>query len=206
MKRFAVGLGNVWLMLGFAFGAVACDKTPEPAAATKEPPAQQGSVPSASASSAPAPAPTPANKELTWQPPASFQVAQSPGTMRKATYKIPKAKGDSEDAEVSVISAGGGLDANIDRWAGQFEGKPKPKRSTKKVGELDVTLVELDGTFNGGGMPGAAPSAPKAKWRMLAAIVEVGGQTTFFKLTGPDATVNGARKDFDALVASFSVK
>jgi hypothetical protein len=71
------------------------------------------------------------------------------------------------------------------------------------VGGLKVSRVEI--TFSGGNMPGS-PATPIKKWRLLGAIVEVGGETTFFKLTGPDATVLAARKDFDTLVNSFKVK
>jgi len=207
MTRFARG----FLVLVSLAAVAACDKKAEPPPAPKSE-APVVSAPVAPTGTAPAVASTPvptaasAHKELTWQAPASFQTAPNPSTMRKATYKIAKAKGDTEDAELSVIGAGGGLEPNIQRWAGQFEGKPTPKRSTKKVGDLDVTLVELDGTFSGGGMPGMAPAAPKAKWKMLAAIVELGDEATFFKLTGPEATVGAARKDFEALVASLKVK
>ncbi len=209
MTRFAQGFS---VLLSLA-AVAACDKKAEPPPSPKSeapvvsaPVAPMGTAPAVASSPTVAPAPASAHKELTWQAPASFQTAPNPSTMRKATYKIAKAKGDTEDAELSVIGAGGGLEPNIQRWAGQFEGKPTPKRSTKKVGDLDVTLVELDGTFSGGGMPGMAPAAPKAKWKMLAAIVELGDEATFFKLTGPEATVGATRKDFEALVASLRVK
>ena len=36
--------------------------------------------------------------------------------------------------------------------------------------------------------------------------VDLGTTLYFFKLTGPEATVNAAKKDFDAFVASFQKK
>ncbi|MFO0638361.1 MAG: hypothetical protein U0183_04055 [Polyangiaceae bacterium] len=182
----------------------ACDKPKEPEPAPKAAEAAK-SLPSASASTPPTEPPKAAG-ELAWDAPASFATVPNASPMRKATYKIAKASGDTEDAELSVIVAGGGVEANVARWAGQFQEKPTPKRQDRKVGPLAVTIVELDGTFTGGGMPGMAPAAPKAKWKMLAAIVESGGEATFFKLTGPAATVAAARKDFDALVASLRLK
>lgn len=194
----------VALLLPLAALATACDKPkePEPAPKAAEPPK---ALPAASAEAKASAPPKPAG-EIAWDAPASFTSVPNASPMRKATYKIAKASGDSEDAELSVIVAGGGVEANVARWAGQFEEKPTPKRQDRKVGALSVTLVELDGTFTGGGMPGMAPAAPKAKWKMLAAIVESGGEATFFKLTGPSATVSAARKDFDALVASLRLK
>lgn len=205
MKRFAWAV----LVTASVCGSIAgCDKPKELPPPEKASPSPSGAPTSAASapSTPPSAAPSTGKKELVWEAPASFQSVPSTSSMRKATYKIAKAKGDTEDGELSVISAGGGLEPNIQRWVGQFVEKPAPKRSTKKVGELTVTLVELDGTFAGGGMPGAAPAGPKTKWKMLAAIVEQGEETTFFKLTGPEATVSAARKDFDTFVGSFKVK
>lgn len=197
----AMKLRPLALVLALLVPVVGCDKPKEPEPVAKAPEAAKVEPSVAPVASA-APA---AKKGLVWEAPPSFHSAPSPSAMRKATYKIDKAKGDPEDAELSVIVAGGGLEANVGRWAGQFEGKPAPTRSERTVGDLKVTIVELEGTFTGGGMPGMAPVAPKPKWRLLGAIVERGDEATFFKMTGPDATVKGARKDFDALVASFKV-
>jgi len=197
MKLPAPSRSVARLSLSILLALAGCDKPKEPEPVAKAPEAPKAPT------SASAPAAEPQKKGLTWEAPASFHSAPNPSAMRKATYKIDKAKGDPEDGELSVIVAGGGVDANVGRWAGQFEGKPTPTLRTRDVGPLKVTHVELEGTFTGGGMPGMAPAAPKPKWRLLGAIVEAGGEATFFKLTGPDATVKAAQRDFDALVASF---
>jgi hypothetical protein len=127
--------------------------------------------------------------------------------MRKATYKIPKAAGDPEDAELTVTQVGGTIDANIERWVGQFGGaKDSLKRTREKVGTFDVTVVELAGKFAGSGMPGAPPAAPKDNWALLGAIVEPLDPPYFFKMTGPKKTVAAARADFDRLVKSLRAK
>ena len=127
--------------------------------------------------------------------------------MRKATYKIAKAAGDPEDAEMSVSQVGGGLDANIDRWVGQFKGsKDTMKRTTQKVGAFNVTVVELKGTFGGGGMPGQPAAGAKDHWALLAAIVEGVDPPYFFKMTGPEKTVAASRPEFDKLIGSFHAK
>jgi hypothetical protein len=189
----------------FGFGVVACDKPPEPA-------------PSASPDRAPAAAPAsnaavkeaaPAKpSEVVYEAPAGWQKVENPNPMRKATFKIPRAEGDSEDAEMSVSQAGGGVDANIQRWVGQFErGKDDPvARKQVKVGDLDVTTVELHGTFAGSGMPGAPAAGPKPNWALLGAIVETQGSLTFFKLTGPEKTIQSAKPAFDKFVEGFRAK
>ncbi|MGZ3416457.1 MAG: hypothetical protein ACXVEF_04120 [Polyangiales bacterium] len=141
---------------------------------------------------------------LAWDAPASFTKADNPSPMRKATYKAPKTGADADQPELAVTVAGGSVDANVDRWAGQFDGEAKKTmvKEQRKVGSLDITVVQLKGSFNGGGMPGA-PAGPKAGWALLAAIVPVGDQSWFFKMTGPEASVNAAKKDFDALIGSL---
>ncbi|WP_437805236.1 hypothetical protein [Sorangium sp. So ce1078] len=194
--------------------AAACSKTPEPTATSApEPPAT--SKPAAPAQATPAPKPAPAGGqqaaagELAWDAPASFESAPNPNAMRKATYKIKRAAGDTEDAELSISQAGGSVDANITRWVGQFSQKSddSPKRTESKVNDIKVTVVEVKGTFAGSGMPGMPAQDPKSSYALLGAIAETpSGDLWFFKMTGPEKTVTGARADFDKLVSSLRVK
>jgi hypothetical protein len=122
--------------------------------------------------------------------------------MRKATLRIPKAAGDAEDAELSVSDAGGSKEANIARWANQF-GKGEPsKKEERTVNGLNVTVVEVKGSYAGmGGGP------KKENYMLLGAMVEGAPlQFHFFKMVGPEKTVTAAQKDFDAFVGSFRAK
>lgn len=196
--------------IGIALGALAlcaCSKTPEPeptsspkAAPTHEPAA---SAPLDTASAAPS---THGPSEVTWEAPPAWTKVDNASPMRKATYRVPKAAGDTEDAELTVSQAGGTVEMNIKRWAGQFQHRTDTKRTQRAIGTLTVDVVELSGTFAGGGMPGMDPGAPKPGWSMLAAIVETSPAGTFFKLTGPSATVAAARGDFDKLLGSLKPK
>ena len=67
-----------------------------------------------------------------------------------------------------------------------------------------MTLIEVQGTFAGGMAPGAA--GPKDKWMLLGAIVPSGSQAYFFKMTGPEKTVDAARRDFDLFLNSLHSK
>jgi hypothetical protein len=187
----------------------ACSKPGEPATTTASPTpttsATSTSTPNATATATATARPTAAG-DLAWDVPAKWQTAASPSTMRKATYKIAKTAGDADDPEMSVMQAGGGLEANIDRWAGQFGGTKDVKRSKVKIGNFDVTVVEIKGTFAGSGMPGAPAAGPKDHWALLGAIVEGVDPPYFFKLTGPDKSVAAARPDFDKLVGSLRAK
>jgi hypothetical protein len=183
--------------------ALACSRTPEPdpTPAVPKPPVAAPSVATSTAATAAA------SGGLAWDAPSAWTKVENPSPMRKATYKIPKAEGDVEQPELAVTTAGGSIDANVDRWVGQFDegAKGTLKRETKKVGAWDVTIAEMKGTFSGMAMPGAPnPGGPKPGWAMLAAIVPVDGDTRwFFKMTGPDKSVAAARKDFDAMIGSL---
>ncbi|MBX3226565.1 MAG: hypothetical protein KIT84_32100 [Labilithrix sp.] len=141
---------------------------------------------------------------LAWTVPPRWQQMPNTSSMRIATYRVPRAEGDAADADVSVTQAGGSLDANIDRWIGQFgpEAKAKAKRSTKTVAGLKVTVVEAEGTY-GGGMGGDKPQENAA---LLGAIVETPDQPHFFKITGPKKTVQSARAELDSLLDSVKQK
>lgn len=134
------------------------------------------------------------DEAIKWKLPEGWQVAPNTSSMRLATYKVT---GKDGDADVSVSRAGGGTDTNIQRWADQFGGAT-PQKTVKTVAGFKTTVVQIQGTFASGGMGG--PSEDKKKWALLGAIVETPGSAYFFKMTGPESTVLGARAGFDKLV------
>jgi hypothetical protein len=148
--------------------------------------------------------PTDEGAPIAWTPPPTWQSVPNASSMRLATYRIPRARGDSEDGELSVTRAGGTTDANIARWIGQFDGSAKSAREERAVQGFKVSVVSVKGSFLGGGMMQAAPSAPRPSWALLGAIVETPGSSYFFKLLGPAATVSAARAPFDAMIAGLS--
>ena len=144
--------------------------------------------------------------------PKSWTRVPATSEMRAAQYRVPRAEGDAEDAELVLFffgpGQGGGVQQNLDRWYGQFEqtdGRPSKdaaKVTTRKLGALGVTTVDLSGTYRPTPMMGGA-GAPKPGYRMLAAVVEGEHGPWFFRLTGPQATVGRAKSEFDALGASL---
>ncbi len=148
---------------------------------------------------------------LTWTAPREWE-AQGAKAMRVATYRIPAAKGDAEPGELAIFyfgqGQGGGVDANVKRWVGQFQkpdGAPiaEKEAKTKKdtINGLPVTTVDVKGTYAGGG-PMMGPSTPKPGYRLLGAIVEGPEGAIFFKLTGPEKTVAAADKSFRKMLDS----
>jgi hypothetical protein len=123
----------------------------------------------------------------------------NPSAMRLATYRIPRAGQDPEDAEMSVSRAGGSTEANLDRWVRQFDDAGKDTRTVKAVRGMPVTIVEVSGSYLSGSMMGGA-TAKKPGWSLLGAIVETGGSSYFFKMVGPTATVRAAREGFSRMI------
>lgn len=155
--------------------------------------------------------------QLEWDDPPGWRREQPSSAMRRAQYKVTKAGADPADAEMTVITFGGGMggsnDANIQRWLGQLE-QPDGRqtsdvaqRRSLSVAGFNVIIVEAPGRIRGGAsmMPGM-PSAPAFdRGRLLAAIVETPNGPWFFKLTGGDETVSGARAAFEAMLRSVRV-
>jgi hypothetical protein len=141
---------------------------------------------------------------LSWSAPKSW-TASEPRPMRAATYVVPAAKGETEAGECAVFffgsGQGGGVDENVKRWVSQFDAGNKSSTRKEKVNGLEVTRVEVEGTYQSGGMAG--PKVAKPGTKLLGAIVEGKGGNVFFKFTGSAKTVEAAKKDFDAVVASI---
>jgi hypothetical protein len=214
--------GIIGLIAGLSIGYIGTDyinKTYRPAATAGGPAADSNALPpdhpptgatgdsSAAAASAPSEMTSSSSGgsgAVKWTMPARWKTGP-PKQMRAATYLIPAAAGDSEDAECAVfMNIGGGVQANIDRWAGQFEKTDSPpiqKQGT--INGLLVTTVDVSGTFKGGGAMMGQSSGPKASYRLLGAIAEAPDGEVFFKLTGPAKTVAAAQNEFQTMLKSL---
>ena len=131
--------------------------------------------------------------------------------MRQAEYTLPKTDGDPEDAELVVYyfgGQGGSVQANVDRWIGQFkkpDGSPvgdSAKVSRKQSHGIPLTIVDCSGTYSGGG-PMMGSAAAKPNFRMIAAVAEASSGPWFFKLTGPARTVAKWEPSFNSFLETI---
>ncbi len=197
------------LFVAFALISLAllpsCKKTPEPTGSAGPSLLAMGA---GSKPATPPVAPSALPLGVTWVDPSGWVKEPKSSPMRKATYHVPRAKGDDEDGELAVFyfgpGQGGGIDANVERWVKQFkERKPaEPKRADRTANGLHQHTVEIaDGTYDGGmGMQGAKKEKPG--FALLGAIVEAPSGSYFFKLTGPKSTVSAAHEKFFELLDS----
>ena len=152
---------------------------------------------------------------VTIKVPASWKSVETTSSMRKAQYALPKAEGDKADGELVVFyfgqSGGGGVQANLDRWYGQFkqtdgtDTKDKAKSSKKTADSMEITVVDVSGTYVAPKQIGnpAAGAYNEKDYRLLAAIVPAPDGDHFFKLVGPAKTVAKWQKDFDAMISGI---
>ena len=143
---------------------------------------------------------------ITWLIPSGWTTLP-PRQTRVATYQVASADGLTEPAECGVFyfgsDKGGSVEANIERWVGQFEGGGEPSRSSKEVNGLQVELVQIGGAYLSPGGPMIQSQGEKDNFRLLGAIVSGPQGPVYFKLTGPEKTVRDAEKNFTALINSL---
>ena len=150
---------------------------------------------------------------LKWAVPENWP-AQSQRPMRLATYTVPAAKGDRDAGEFAVFyfgqGQGGTVDANLDRWIGQFtqsDGRPSKDAAKIEHGNihgLKVTTVDVSGTYNGMGGPMQPVGKPAPGYRLLGAIIEGPEGLVFFKLTGAVKTVTENENQYHKILASLT--
>ncbi len=148
---------------------------------------------------------------LTFTAPSAWKPRPAASGMRMAEFVVPKVGTDSEDAEVVVYffaGGGGSVDANIQRWVGQFQqpdgaAAKASWRSTFDVGNLKVTTIDVSGTYVAEVRPGATERHNKPNFSMRAAVVETPKGPYFIKFTGPAATVKAAAAAFDQFLKTL---
>ena len=152
---------------------------------------------------------------LSLEAPEGWKRVQPKSGIVETEFAIPSAGEGLQPGRMTVMGAGGSVQANVDRWYGQFtqpDGsatKDKAATKTLKLAGCTVTLVDVAGTYKdmpGGPFAGGA-SIDRPDYRMLAAIVETPGKGSYFlKFYGPAATVakhaDGFRRMIEGMVAS----
>jgi hypothetical protein len=143
--------------------------------------------------------------------PKEWEATPPSSGMRVAQWTVPGPGGDAELVVFRFAGGGGGVQANVDRWKGQFtppQGKTIDDVTTVKEIEgsdgLQTTLVDVAGTFVAAVQPGADEKHNDSNYRMLAAIVQGQGDPYYFKLVGPSKTVDLWAPPFETMIGTFA--
>ena len=144
---------------------------------------------------------------IKFTPPADWK-SLGPRPMRAGTYMAPPAAGDKEGGELAVFyfgqGQGGDVNANIQRWASQFDTKESPRIAKQTIAGMPVTTMELSGVYMASSGPMMATKTSKPGYRLLGAIVEGPQGAVFFKFTGPAKTVAAHQAAFQKVVRSVA--
>ena len=129
-------------------------------------------------------------------------------------FAVPAAQGDQQDGRVTVTAAGGTVEANIQRWYGQFtqpdgsKTSDKAKTEEQEIAGHKVHLVDISGTFfePRGGPFAQVPPTERPGYRMLSAIVETPAGLCFVKFYGPQKTVAAGVAAFRAMIEGLKAR
>ena len=157
---------------------------------------------------------SPATKQgrLKFTVPAGWVDEERTSSMRVAQYRLPKAEGDNEDASAVLYyfgqRQGGSATANVERWIRQMQ---QPESSTKEPatqkleseGGLQITMVDVAGTYVAETSPGSGQFLNKPGFRLLGAVIETPAGSYYVKLVGPEKTVARWNDSFTSYVKSF---
>jgi hypothetical protein len=199
-----VAIAAVTFTLGSTsiFGQTETAETPKATADTKQ------------ESKADEPKPLPiwvADDNLKFSASGTWKSVKPKSNMLEVELKIPRVGDDDRDGRLTIMGAGGSIEANIVRWEGQFiqpDGSPtseKSKSTEKEVAGQKVNMVDISGTFMDGA-PFSGQKIERESYRMLAAIVQTEKHGNYFvKFYGPKATVDANAKHFKAMIQSLKV-
>lgn len=138
------------------------------------------------------------------------EVPEASRRFRVAQFKVP---GDGGDAELVVFyfgpGGGGGVEANIERWKKMFvppEGKKiddVSKIEKLKAGEVNITLLDVHGTYKFKVRPMDTQEELRPNQRMLSAVFASPNGPYFVRLVGPEKTVDSHRAEFVDWLKAF---
>ena len=152
---------------------------------------------------APAPATNPATQAipggLQWTLPQGWTLAEGDG-MRYATLK-PSASGKIDISVIALTGSAGGELANVNRWRDQM-GLP-PAQSEKDLAGMRKTTTSAAGDV--AVFDFTRPGAEKT--RMIVGLLGAAdGNTWFLKMTGDEAPVAQAKKEFLQWIGSLRLE
>jgi hypothetical protein len=137
--------------------------------------------------------------------PGSWKKEQPTSSMRAAQFAVQEGKEKIEYIVYYFGGGGGGIDANINRWIGQFATEGRTHERTQGESKNGpYHLVDIQGTFNKSvGPPMMGKTTPVPGSRVLAAVVQTAKGSYFIKFIGTQDTIKKHKNDF---LDSFGVK
>lgn len=143
---------------------------------------------------------------LTLTLPEGWEESPARSRIIEHEFSVPAAEEESDvaPARVTMMAAGGDVEANIERWKGQFTGDASAKVEEIDVAGQKVHLVHLEGSFKetmGGGPFAGGKTVVRDDYGMLGAIIVTdNGRKYFIKMTGPKQSIEANKKAFHTMI------
>lgn len=119
-------------------------------------------------------------------------------------FSISAAEGDERPGRMTIGGAGGGVEPNIGRWIGQFDGA-KSKREEMKVAEQTVYSVDVTGAFKDG--PPFGKKILREGYRLMAVIITTEKLGSYYvKFVGPKKTIAANEEAFMKMVKGLKIE
>ena len=137
----------------------------------------------------------PQSRELPrWKAPASWQSTPPTSSLQLARFHISHPKEGDAEMTVSVLNGdGGGLLPNVNRWRRQID---LPLLEPESLGDVTRQLdIDSEGK-------GVLVDMAGGRSRVLVAVVSVGEETWFYKMTGAPGAVEKEIAAFTSFVHS----
>jgi hypothetical protein len=95
----------------------------------------------------------------------------------------------------------GDLESNLERWKGQFDQDPPGNAVVRRA--KGIATLDIRGTYVAELMPGSGERQHAPGYRMLASVVPAKSGAHYFKLVGPQATIERWQPAFEEMLASL---
>ncbi len=139
--------------------------------------------------------------------PQGWKREKPSSAMRIAQLNIP---GDNGECEIAVFSGiGGGVDANLEHWYGQFKNKEGSRPSDTVIrnqfynNNLEIITSYIDGTYLKSSMGMGGATTELDDYALMAAIVLTDSEPYYFKGTGPKSIINDNLNKFKMFIRSI---
>lgn len=142
-----------------------------------------------------------AQPKLVWDTPPGWKAVHD-SSMRQLDFRF----GKDAEGECYLMSAGGSLVSNVNRWRQQMGLPPIEEEEVLKLPKrplagMDAFQVSIDGDYAGMG-----GSETKKGYRLLGVIVPKSDVSVFVKMVGPKSTVMENEASFQAFCDSLRIE
>lgn len=145
---------------------------------------------------------------LAFELPEGWNAEPPSNNMRMAQASLPGPDGEGQFAAFFFgPGGGGGVDANLQRWAAQVDsGGTAPTREEMETNGLKVHWIETQGTLLASSIPGMGSATNQPDSALYGAVVEGPGGPWFFKVTGPQSTLAEHRDAFRKMLEGLRLQ